>query len=832
MDEHNSNRPDGVADLDELEITEDHGLGLPGPNPRGPDTSPEGYPPAPERIGPYRILEVLGRGGMGIVYLAEQTEPVRRRVALKMMQRGLGNRGLQARFEAERHAMARLHHPNVAQMYDAGSTDTEQPYFVMELVEGLPATDYCDRKRLRIRERLELFQAICQGVQHAHEKGLLHRDLKPANILVAEEQDEPVPKILDFGIAKAIDRPLVEGTLFTGEQVIGTPAYLCPEAVETVGIGFDLDTRSDVYSLGILLYELLVGVRPFETSGIPFVQVLRNITDKEPAGPSSRWTTLEGDTQTDLAKKRHHDTHSLSKRLKGDLDWIVLKAIAKDRRDRYPSAADLAADIQRHLDNQPVEASPPSAVYRAGKFVRRRRGLVAAVGLLLISLLAGLLGTLVGLTKAKQEAVLTRQALEETKEVSRFLGDLLEVFDPGEALGNTSAARELLERGAERIEAGFVEQPLTRAQFMLIIGDLYQKLGLYEQAEPLLEEALAIREKALGPNHSGVAQSLNNLGHLYERQGRYDEAEPVIQRSVSIREETLGPNHPDVAQSLNNLGGIYERQGRYDEAEHVIQRSVAIREEALGLNHPDVAQSLDSLGHLYHLQGRYEEGVSAIQRSLTINENAMGPDHPDVAQSLNVLAILYGRQGRYDEAQLLLLRSLAIREKALGSDHPAVAQSLMNIGFFYGPQERFEEAEPLYERAIAIFEKAVEQDHPRLGNAVVNLGVLHWKQGRLEEAESELQRAIQIYAKNLGVDHVWNAEARWGLAGVYRDQGRYEDAEPLYQQALAIQEQVLARDNRDLRNTLTDYAQLLRVTGREEEALELEARAEFPTPDA
>ncbi|MEE8369001.1 MAG: serine/threonine-protein kinase, partial [Thermoanaerobaculia bacterium] len=506
-DKHNSGEPSADGKGPEQGTTE---LGWGDRHVAKPNTSESSIaaPAPPHQIGPYRILEELGRGGMGVVYLAEQTEPVRRRIALKMLQTGLGSRKLQVRFEAERQAMARLHHPNVAQLYEASDTEDGQPYFAMELVEGLPVTDYCDRKRLNIRERLEIFQDICRGVQHAHEKGLIHRDLKPANILVTEENDKPTPKVLDFGIAKAIDQPLVEGTLFTGEQVIGTPAYLSPEAVETVGIGFDLDTRSDVYSLGILLYELLVGVRPFETKGVALVKVLKQITEKEHTGPSTRWTALAGDTRAGIAETRRHDAASLSKRLKGDLDWIVLKAIAKDRRERYSSAADLAADIDRHLHNLPVEASPPSTLYRVGKFVRRRRGLVLAAALVLISLLTGLFGTIVGLTRAQQEAERANQEASVSGEIADFLTDLFEVTDPGEARGNSITARELLDRGSEKIDEGFAEQPLVRARFMLIIGEVFKKLGLYDQAQPLLEGALEIREAQLEDEHLDVATAL------------------------------------------------------------------------------------------------------------------------------------------------------------------------------------------------------------------------------------------------------------------------------------------------------------------------------------
>ena len=342
--------------------------------------------PLPERIGPYRILDVLGEGGMGVVYLAEQTKPVRRQVALKVMRHVMTQPLAVIRFDAERQALARLQHPNVAQMYEAGTTEDGHLYFAMEPVDGQPIGKYCDQYRLSIQERLELFCAVCAGVQHAHQKGILHRDLKPSNILVTEVQGGPVPKIIDFGVAKALDQPLVDATLYTDDRLVGTPAYLSPEALGSNEKDADIDTRSDVYSLGIVLYELLVGVRPFDTRGLGFLQVLTKVLEDEPEGPSTRWTTLDIETRQAIADRRRLERSALKKRLRGDLDWIVMKAIAKDRRLRYRSPSELAADLRRHLEHRPVEAGPPSRFYRLGKLVRRHRALVAAA---LVVVLAG-----------------------------------------------------------------------------------------------------------------------------------------------------------------------------------------------------------------------------------------------------------------------------------------------------------------------------------------------------------------------------------------------------------------------------------------------------------
>ena len=445
----------------------------------------------PASVGPYKILRRLGRGGMGTVYLAEQQEPVRRQVALKLLRSGLLDEEGLVRFDVERQAMARLQHPNVAQIYDAGATSDGHPYFAMELISGEPITDYCDRKRVPINTRLDLFRNVCQGVQHAHQKGILHRDLKPLNVLVTEIDGRQVSKVIDFGIAKSMDQPLVESTPMTGDQLIGTPAYLSPEAAQAGGTNLDLDTRSDVYSLGVLLYELVVGARPFDERGLNVFQILSRIVEGEPTSPSIRWRQLEAEDQVIAAKVRQTDPDSLYRRLRGDLDWIVMKALAKERSERYGSAAEFEMDIGRHLRYEPVEASPPSVLYRVRKFVRRRSGTVASIFLVVLALAAGVVARSLEAQRANREAaaaiaarVETEKALRvaelartETEEVSQFLKNLFNVSDPGQGKGNAVTARELLDSAARRIGSDLDDQPLARARFMQTIGDIYRKVG-------------------------------------------------------------------------------------------------------------------------------------------------------------------------------------------------------------------------------------------------------------------------------------------------------------------------------------------------------------------
>jgi serine/threonine protein kinase/tetratricopeptide (TPR) repeat protein len=772
----------------------------------------------PERIGPFRILEPLGEGGMGVVYLAEQSEPVKRQVALKLVHTSLRSEMALARFNAERQAMARLSHPNVAQLHEAGTTEDGFPYFAMEHVPGDTLTDHCDRERLTVEQRLRMFISICRGVQHAHQKGILHRDLKPANLLVAESEGRPVPKIIDFGIAKALDEPLTEGAELTGMRAIGTPAYMSPEALAGGG---DADTRSDVYSLGVVLYELLVGVRPHQAGGGAVVdQVEVSAIRPEAPRPSTRISSLDAATASQVAKRRGLDPAELAKRVRWDLDWIVMKAIADEPDRRYDSAAELAADILRHLRHEPVTATPPSLRYRAGKFVRRNRAAVAATVLVAVALILGIVGTSVGLVQARRQAERADREAEAARQVSSFMTDLFEVSDPGEARGNEVTARELLDKGAERISSELADQPLLRARMMRSIGDVYGKLGLYQQASPLLEEAVALQEIGAreSPDKAALAASWQSLANLYHNQGRYEQAEKLGQSALELQEAMLGPDHPAVAVSLISLAKVYFMQGRFEEAEERSKRALKIREEALGPDHPEVGSSLNTLGMIHLKTGRFEDAEQVLGRALAIRETALGGDHVSVAKTLGNLAGIAARQGRWEDAEDRFGRALAIYEKVLEPDHPSIAAALSNLSNIALGQGRLDEAVEGYTRAVAIYEKVLEPDHPHLGNTLNNLGFALYQQGRYQEAEERLNRALAIYEKVLGPDHPECAHTVDNLATLYWERGRMEEADELYRRALAIREKALGTDHILVVETLHKLGSLNQELGRYGEA--------------
>jgi serine/threonine protein kinase/tetratricopeptide (TPR) repeat protein len=738
----------------------------------------------PERIGPFKILQVLGEGGMGIVYEAEQTEPVRRRVALKIIKAGMDTKEVVARFEAERQALAVMDHPNIAKVLDAGATETGRPYFVMELVHGVKLTEYCDAEQLSVRDRLELFVYVCQAIQHAHQKGVIHRDLKPSNVLVTERDGVPTPTVIDFGVAKAMGYQLTEKTLVTTYgTAIGTPAYMSPEQAEMSQL--DVDTRTDIYSLGVMLYELLVGRLPLDPTEMGLPAFIAKLILRDTAHPTPSGHLSKAGTQIQLiAKLRAVDPSTLRRELRGDLDWIVTKAMEKDRKRRYETANGFALDIQRHLNDEPVLARSPNTTYRLGKFVRRNKVGVTAGVLVAASIVAGLGLASVGLVRARRAEAETALEAEAARQVSDFLVRLFEVSNPSEALGNSITAREILDVGAAQIRDELTDQPVVQARLMGTMGYVYRSLGLYEEGRPLLEQALALQERELGPEHPEVARSLKNLANLHRAVGNFDQAEPPLLRALAIEEAAYGPNHPDVAETVSGIATLHWAQAQYADAQPLFERSVAIMEEVFGQDHREVALGLSNLGGLLLSQRKLDEAEPHLRRALTIREKVLDPNDPDLAITLN------------------------------------------NLGALYQLQDNLAEAAPLYERATVIFEQTLGPEHPTTASGLNNLGEVYWALGRFDEAEPYLMRALTIKEQVFTPDHPSTANTLQALANLWRDQGRHEDAEATYRRALAMRERVLDSTAPEIAETLNDYARLLRTMGRTAEADQLEARAQ------
>ena len=612
--------------------------------------------PRDTSIGRYRLLELLGEGGMGAVYLAEQREPVERVVALKLMRSTLGGANAVARFSAERQALARLSHPAIAAMYDAGATDDGFPFFVMERVEGLPLVDYCDRQRLTIRRRVELLIQVCKGVQHAHQKGVIHRDLKPSNVMVADVEGRAVPKIIDFGIAKAVDAPLGETTaILTSHGVVGTPAYMSPEALS----GDDLDTRTDVYSLGVMLYELLAGVRPHKVDDLTLAAVIRTVADNDAPLPRTLFCALDDEARNAIASNRREDERDLAALLGGDLGWIARKATARERDERYGSAADLESDLQRHLDHLPVTATPPSLRYRAAKFTRRHRAGVAAAAVVAIAIIGGVAGTTVGMLRAQR-------ARSEAEAVSKFLTDLLDSASPWNRTKETTV-RQLLAEAAGRISHELQDQPAARASLLETIGGSEFHLGHLDAAETLLREALRLRIELDGPDSGRVASILNDLGLVRKHQDHLDDAERMLRESLVIREKAFGHRHNTVARGLFDLATILAMRGKNDEAERAYRESLALRE---AIDAENVALTMNGLGQHMARTGKLAEAESLIRRSLEMRRR--NGDHGYAyAMSLLELGNVLAKQKRTADARAVVQEGVEALRKFVDPNDPA-----------------------------------------------------------------------------------------------------------------------------------------------------------------
>ena len=686
-------------------------------------------------IGPYKLGRKIGEGGMGVVYKATQEEPIRREVALKLIKESfLESDQVLLRFESERQALARMSHPNVARVLDAGSEDG-RPYFVMEYIRGVAITDYCDRHNLTTDERLELLIQVCEGLQHAHQKGIIHRDIKPSNILVEIQDDRPVPKIIDFGVAKATDQELTGRTLFTEYgKIIGTPEYMSPEQAEMTDL--DIDTRTDVYSLGVVLYELLVGALPFDSRELRRAgldEIRRKIREETPHKPSTRLSTL-GDDSKEIAKHRSVDPRSLAHECQGDLDWITMKALEKDRTRRYASASEFAADLRRHLRNEPVTAGPPSVGYRMQKFVRRHRFGVATGSALVLLFLLGFAGTAYGLVRTRAAERQARLEAETVSQVSDFMIGMFEISDPSESRGSTITAREILDRGARNIRGELVDEPELQGRLMETMGKVYRSLGLYQDALTLLEESVESARRAHGDTHPAVASVMTTYAGALIKRRKIKEARAVLEEALRIQDATLAHDDVELARTLNNLGGVYRATKRYEEALPLYERSLEIRERALGVEHPDVAKVLSNIGATKIQLMDYDGAREALERALQIREEVLPSNDPVLAGTMNSLAELYRKTGRFELGRSTAERAIALQEKTLGPDHPDLIGSLVNLARIERETGELAAARDHLERALEIGEARLDAQDPRLRRARGELSEVYELLGESEKA--------------------------------------------------------------------------------------------------
>jgi tetratricopeptide (TPR) repeat protein/tRNA A-37 threonylcarbamoyl transferase component Bud32 len=755
--------------------------------------------PAPERVGPWRMVRELGHGGMGTVYLAERDdEQFRKQVAVKILRRGIAGEDLTRRFRHERQILASLDHPNIARMLDGGM-ESGAPYIVMEFVDGVPLDTFCRRHQLPLNRRLELFADVCAAVQYAHQNLVVHRDLKPSNILVT---DDGQVKLLDFGIAKLLEEEDAVGAApltRTGLRLM-TPEYAAPEQVR----GGLITTATDVYALGIVLYELLAGRRPYEVKGRSLSEIERVVCQSEPVRPST------------AAAREPAGADPLPRRLRGDLDVITLKALRKEPERRYQSVAELLDDLRRYRDGLPILARPDTFFYRARKFGGRHRVAIGVAGLILATLVAG------GLRERGLRAEAEAEAAK-ARAVKDFLVGIFQASDPyGRSPEPERAitAQDLLNRGRDRVDSALGGQPDIQGEMLLVLGRVYSNLGLYPEAAPLVERSMTLRREQFGNRNAAVAESMTELADVYQRQGHYARADTLLRSALELRRELHGARSLEAARTLDRLATVLEQQSRYQDAEPLYREALAIRTERLGPRHLDVAESLLNLALLLYWKTEYDASEQLARQAVELRKELLGPRHLLVAEAMHNLAQVQHVRGRFDDAEALFRESLEIKREAFGGPHPRTTVHLNNYGRLMRDRGKYAEAEPLFREALALDRGLFGEEHPYVAASMDNLAVVLMERGRLEEADTLLNRALAINRKLLGERSTRVAFTLANLAQLHHRRGELARAEASFRYALDLYREIFGPDHLFLALVSANLAPVLRDLGRLGEAEE------------
>jgi eukaryotic-like serine/threonine-protein kinase len=805
----------------------------------------------PSQIGHYRIIRLIGEGGMGAVYQAEQEQP-RRTVALKVIKSAWASQELVRRFERESEVLARLQHPGIAQVYEAGATDTEsgpQPYFAMEFIHGQTLCEYAAAHNLGTRARLEIMVKICDAVHHAHQRGIIHRDLKPGNILVDETGQ---PKILDFGVARMTDADAQATRQTDLGQMIGTLAYMSPEQV--LADPLELDTRSDVYALGVILYELLADRLPYTLSR-KLDEALRTIREADPTRLSS-----------------------IRRDYRGDIETIVAKALEKDKARRYNSAAELAADVRRYLHDEPIAARPPTTTYQLRKFARRNRALVAGVAAVFIVLVAGIVASTAeairanragqaaiaerdraveaearartaeqGTAKERDRAVVAESAanternhavsaqnqavLERNRAVAeqrradsesataKAVSDFLQKDLLAQASANSQATpnikpdpdlkvRTALDRAAARIQGKFDKQPLVEAAVRQTIANTFRDLGLYPEAQQHLQRAVDLRTKVQGQEHQDTLAAMSDLAGLYLDQGKFAAALALHAKVLESRRRILGPEHPATLMSLASVATVYEKQGQWSQAEAIQSQALEISRRVLGEEHSDTLQAMVGLAIIHLRENQLPQAEALDAKAVEILTRVRGEEHPETLLAMNNLAQVYYQEGKDAQAERLQSHTLEIRRRILGEEHPDTLESMNNLAVIYKAEGKYAETEALHSRSWEIRRRVLGDEHPDTLISMNNLAVTYEAEGKYAEAEATLSKNLEIKRRVLGPEHPSGLSTMYNLARVYGEEHKYGEAHTMYTTLLDILRRTLGPRHNSTMDTMASLSEL------------------------